>query len=42
MTDYEQMNDDAKAVATEASAEGKFSFLDRLAGRDYPTEDVEV
>lgn len=42
MTDYEQMNDDAKAAAVEASQEGNFSFLDRLAGRDYPTEDVEI
>lgn len=33
---------EAKAVAVEASKEGNFNFLDRLAGRDYPTEEVEI
>lgn len=42
MTDIEQVSEEARAIATEASKEGKFSFLDRLAGREYPTEDVEI
>lgn len=33
---------ETKAIATEASKEGNFNFLDRLAGRDYPTETVEI
>lgn len=32
----------AKAVATEASKQGNFNFLDRLTGRNYPTEEVAV
>lgn len=34
--------EDARAVAEEHSKPGKFSFLDRLNGRNYPTEDVEI
>lgn len=39
MTD---LNEEAKAIATEASKEENFNFLDRLAGREYPTEEVEI
>ena len=33
---------EAKDIAAEASKEGNFNFLARLAGRDYPTEEVEI
>lgn len=32
----------AQQVAQGASKQGKFNFLDRLAGRNYPTEDLIV
>jgi len=38
----EEIDAEAKAIATEASTEENFNFLDRLAGRNYPTEDVEI
>jgi len=34
--------DTARTVAEANSKPGKFSFLDRLQDREYPTEDVEV
>ena len=42
MNEIVDINEQAKAAATEASTQGKFSFLDRLAGRNYPTEEVVV
>lgn len=36
------ISEHAKAVATEASKQGNFNFLDRLTGRNYPTEQVGV
>lgn len=34
--------DTARTIAEEQSKPGTFSFLDRLNGRNYPTEDVEI
>lgn len=42
MTDIEELSENARAVAEKRSKQGTFSFLDRLAGREYPTEDVEI
>lgn len=42
MGDIVDINEQAKAAATEASKPGKFSFLDRLAGRNYPKDEVVV
>ena len=39
MTD---ITETTKAVAEEHSKPGKFSFVDRVLGRNYPTKDVEV
>lgn len=36
------ISEHAKAVATEASKQGNFNFLDRLADRNYPTDSVVV
>lgn len=38
----EELSAEAKAVAEEHSKQGTFNFLDRLANRNYPTEDVEI
>lgn len=35
-------NEDARKIAEEHSKPGTFSFLDRLANRNYPTEEVEI
>lgn len=42
MGDITDINDRAHAKATEASVKGKFNLLDRLASRNYPTEEVAV
>ena len=42
MTDIEELSDSAREIAEARSKQGTFSFLDRLAGRDYPTDDVEI
>ena len=38
----ENAEDIARATAEEHSKPGKFNFLDRLASRNYPTEDVVI
>lgn len=38
----DNVTDITKARAEEASKQGTFNFLDRLAGRGYATEDVEI
>lgn len=42
MGDITDINDRAKAAAVEASKPGKFNFIDRVVGRNYPTEEVVV
>lgn len=42
MIDTEKMSEEAKARAVEAGKPGTFSFVDRLAGRSYPSEDVVI
>lgn len=42
MTDIETMQASARTIAEEASKPGKFNFLDRVTGRNYPTDEVEV
>lgn len=36
------MSEHAKAAATDASKKGTFSFLDRVTGRNYPTDEVAI
>lgn len=38
----EEQSAAAKLVAVENSKQGTFSFLERIADRNYPTEDVEI
>lgn len=42
MIDAEQTNEEAKAIAVEHSKPGNFSFVERLSGRNYPTEQLDV
>lgn len=42
MTDTEKASAEARVIAEEKSKQGTFNFLDRLNGRDYPAEDVEI
>ena len=42
MTNISKISDAAEAKAREASTPGTFNFLDRLASRNYPSEEVEI
>lgn len=42
MGDIVDINDQAREAATNASKKGTFSFLDRVTGRNYPTDEVVV
>lgn len=44
MTEIDQakLSEEAREIAQEQSKQGTFNFVDRLASRNYPTDDVEI
>lgn len=40
--DIDSINEEAREMAEAHSKQGTFSFIDRLQGRNYPTEELEI